>query len=67
MIPGSAFGPGTNVVTCSVTDAGGNSNRCSFNVIVLPGNHAPAPVGIDYRQAIQMLRGEAGGTGQPSR
>jgi hypothetical protein len=40
---GSAFALGTNLVSCVVTDAAGNVASCSFNVIVIPGNHAPVP------------------------
>ncbi|TAL03533.1 MAG: HYR domain-containing protein [Verrucomicrobia bacterium] len=31
---GSTFPVGTNVVTCCATDAAGNSNCCSFNIVV---------------------------------
>ena len=41
---GSAFGLGTHLVACSVLDAAGNSNRCSFHVTVRPGNQPPVPV-----------------------
>ncbi len=43
-LSGSAFGLGTNIVTCSVMDAAGNSSQCSFNVVVLPGNKPPVPI-----------------------
>ena len=33
---GSLFAPGTNLVTCTASDAAGNMSACSFNVIVLP-------------------------------
>ena len=33
---GSLFPPGTNTVTCTATDAAGNTSSCSFTVIVLP-------------------------------
>lgn len=33
---GSLFPAGTNVVTCTATDAAGNRNTCEFRVIVLP-------------------------------
>jgi len=41
---GSSFALGTNMVSCVSTDAVGNVAHCSFNVIVLPGNHAPTPL-----------------------
>jgi len=43
-LSGSAFGLGTNVVTCSAMDAAGNASHCSFSVIVFPGNKPPVPV-----------------------
>ena len=33
---GSLFTPGTNVVSCTATDAAHNTNSCAFNVVVLP-------------------------------
>jgi hypothetical protein len=36
----------------------------SFDTVEEMTGYAPAPVGIDYRQAIQMLRGGTGGTAQ---
>ncbi|MFM1770732.1 MAG: hypothetical protein RJA22_3261, partial [Verrucomicrobiota bacterium] len=33
---GYRFPVGTNVVTCVATDACGNSNSCSFNIVILP-------------------------------
>jgi hypothetical protein len=39
----------------------------SFDTVEEMTRYAPVPAGIDYRQAIQMLRGEAGSAGQPSR
>jgi uncharacterized delta-60 repeat protein len=41
---GSAFGIGSRIVNCSVADAAGNSNQCSFRVTVWPGNQPPRPV-----------------------
>jgi Concanavalin A-like lectin/glucanases superfamily/HYR domain/Immunoglobulin domain/Immunoglobulin I-set domain len=41
---GSAFSLGVHRVTCSVTDAASNTNQCSFNVTVRPGNQPPVPV-----------------------
>jgi len=41
---GSAFGLGTNQVTCTVSDAAGNMSQCSFAVTVFPGNQPPMPV-----------------------
>ena len=41
---GSEFEIGSHTITCSVFDAAGNSNQCSFQVIVWPGNVAPVPV-----------------------
>jgi HYR domain-containing protein len=32
---GSTFAVGTNTVVCAANDAAGNTNRCSFNVVVL--------------------------------
>ena len=40
---GSAFGLGGHPVMCSVTDEAGNSNSCSFQVTVWPGNQPPVP------------------------
>ncbi|HWW00028.1 MAG TPA: HYR domain-containing protein [Candidatus Acidoferrum sp.] len=34
---GTAFSVGLHSVTCSVTDAEGNSNQCAFQVTVIPG------------------------------
>ena len=39
----------------------------SFDTVEEMIGYAPAPAGIDYRQAIQMLRGGTGSAGQPSR
>jgi len=40
----------------------------SFDTVEEMTQYAPVPVGIDYRQAIQMLRGDGtGSTGEPSR
>ncbi|MGD0860204.1 MAG: hypothetical protein ABR912_12940 [Terracidiphilus sp.] len=39
----------------------------SFDTVEEMTGYAPAPAGIDYRQAIQMLRGGTGSAGQPSR
>jgi len=39
----------------------------SFDTVEEMTQYAPAPAGIDYRQAIQMLRDGTGGMGQPSR
>jgi hypothetical protein len=39
----------------------------SFDTVEEMTQYAPVPVGIDYRQAIQMLRGGIGSAGQPSR
>jgi hypothetical protein len=43
-VSGSIFPVGTNAVSCVVTDAAGNIATCSFNVVVVPGNHPPTPV-----------------------
>jgi len=53
---GSAFGPGTTVVTCSATDAAGNSTACSFPVVVAdesaPALACPADVTVDAEVAL---------------
>ena len=41
---GSVFPVGTNAVIVTATDAAGNSNSCSFSVIILPG--LPPPLNI---------------------
>ena len=41
---GSVFGLGSHTVICSVADAVGNSNQCTFKVMVYPGNVPPVPV-----------------------
>jgi hypothetical protein len=41
---GSVFGLGAHTVLCTAVDAAGNSNQCSFRVIVQPGNVPPVPV-----------------------
>ena len=38
---GSAFPVGTNTVTAVAWDSSGNTNVCTFNVVVLPGPAAP--------------------------
>ncbi len=46
---GSAFGIGTNVVMCSVTDGGGNSANCSFEIVM----HRPPSAGEDTLGTIE--------------
>jgi hypothetical protein len=41
---GTAFAVGLHKVECAVQDAAGNTARCSFNVLVRPGNQPPVPV-----------------------
>ncbi|MEY2428462.1 MAG: hypothetical protein QOJ40_1347 [Verrucomicrobiota bacterium] len=41
---GSAFGLGTNNVSCVAVDLAGNSNQCAFHIIVRPGNVPPVPI-----------------------
>src|SRR5207249_834676 len=45
---GSAFGKGTTPVTCTATDAGGNTNACTFNITVndTEAPHAICPANI---------------------
>jgi len=43
-ISGSAFDIGTHLVTCSATDAAGNSSECHFKVTVYAGNVSPVPI-----------------------
>jgi hypothetical protein len=39
--PGTAFPIGVTTVTCTATDAAGNSAACQFTVTVQPGNRCP--------------------------
>ncbi|HVM60352.1 MAG TPA: HYR domain-containing protein [Verrucomicrobiae bacterium] len=39
-VSGSAFAPGTNLITCTAIDASANTNTCTFHVIV---QNLPAP------------------------
>ncbi len=50
---GSLFPPGTNLVTCTATDAAGNASSCSFNVIVLP-----SAVSIEHAVIVRWNCGE---------
>jgi hypothetical protein len=47
---GSAFPKGTNAVLCLAVDCGGNSNTCSFNVIVL--DHEPPVLSCPTNQVL---------------
>ncbi len=52
--PGSSFLLGTNTVTCTATDGAGNTNSCSFKIIVIPKpatNSAPTAVCHDVTKA----------------
>ncbi|MBI3949582.1 MAG: HYR domain-containing protein, partial [Acidobacteria bacterium] len=52
---GSTFPPGTTTVTCTATDASGNSTMCSFTVTVAPNNPPTANAGGDsIREATHM-------------
>ena len=42
MVSGSVFPPGNIAITCSATDACGNSNRCTFAVTVIADTNSPA-------------------------
>ena len=52
---GSSFGPGTTVVTCTATDAAGNTATCAFPVVVtdasVPTLSCPADVTVAATQA----------------
>ncbi len=49
--PGSPFGLGTSLVTCTTDDAAGNTSTCSFSVTVIdnqaPTITCPPPVAVD--------------------
>ncbi|HEY0548524.1 MAG TPA: Ig-like domain-containing protein [Verrucomicrobiae bacterium] len=54
---GSSFPIGTSSVTCSIADASGNSNSCSFSVIVR------GPRGIKENVLTELMTLSAGGAG----
>src|SRR5262249_49919147 len=45
---GTLFDIGTNVVTAVAFDSSGNTNLCTFNVVVLPGSTSAPVLGIAH-------------------
>jgi len=52
---GTLFDVGTNVVTAVAYDSSGNTNLCTFNVVVLPGSTSSPVLGISHASSDVVL------------